>query len=237
MPAQRLSSPARSLIITVGIAAALFLMLFAWRVAGFYRAIKHGDLAMLPQFSARLTRSKLAAATKVDPEAVSRGTHPTLGNTTSTPLTVVLFADFECPFSKEVYGTVRSLFATQPNARLVFRQFPLSDIHPYARPAAAAALCADRQGKFWPLHDKLFQNAPRLEPQDIRFAAEQIGLDLKKFDVCLGDPAIQDAINTDLADGAAAGVHGTPTFFFNGNKVEGAIPMPIFRQILDSFEK
>ena len=237
MPDSKPAGPAVRIVVrTLGAAIALFLLLFGWRVASYYRAISRGDIAALPQFTSRLTRSVRDAPGSPLAIDVTRGNHPTLGNA-HAPLTVVLFADFECPYSKEAFLAARSLLSLDPRVRFIFRNFPLEEIHPNARSAAAAAHCAEAQGKFWPFHDKLFQNAPNLSPPDLRFYAEQIGLDRSRFESCLIDPTTQAAVAADYADGVAAGVRGTPTFFFNGKKVEGAIPATILKQLIEGFTK
>lgn len=227
----RLPPPLKIVLATAGVVFGVLLLVFGWRTWSYYRAIKKNGLLALPQFSASLTRANVAETGRPDSAAVERGDHPSFGPL-DAPLTVVVFADFECPFSKEVFPTVRAVLAKQPSVRYVFRNFPLDAVHPLARRAAAAAHCADAQGKFWQYHDKLFQNAPKLEEQDLYFYAEQIGLDVRALKSCMADPATSQAITDDLKDGVAAGVRGTPTFFFNGQKVEGAIPFPIFRDII-----
>jgi protein-disulfide isomerase len=107
------------------------------------------------------------------------------------------------------------------DVRVVVKQFPLTSIHPFAQPAALAALAAQDQGKFWPVHDLLFKAGAQLNDQTIRQAAETAGLDMAAFDRSVKDPRIAAAVERDLKDGVEAGVRGTPSIFVNGRLVQG----------------
>lgn len=219
--------------------AAVLLILFAFQVFKYYRGIKRGDFASLPQFAGRLTTSsgvKTAGSGQAELASVGSEDDPALGPA-DAKLTIIQFADFECPFSREVYTTIRSLMSEfgGQSVRFVFRDMPLDDIHVNARAAALAASCASSQGKFWQMHDKLFANSDRLAPPDLRAYADQIGLDLRAYDICLADPATAAEVEADLRAGTAAGVRGTPTFFLNGRKIEGAIPPDIFKELIKRF--
>ena len=105
------------------------------------------------------------------------------------PVTLIEFADFQCPYCARalpVIAEVRERFPTQ--LRVVFKHMPLDSIHPYARPAARAAVCAEKQDKFWPYHDVLFQNVRALGTDQLRAHADTAGLDLAAFDACLATP-------------------------------------------------
>ena len=99
--------------------------------------------------------------------------------------------------------------------KLAFKNFPLNN-HKFARPAAIAALAANKQGKFWELHDQLYKNYNKLSEQKIREIAQQVGLDLEKFDKDMKDPELQAMVQRDFQEGAIAGVRGIPTIFVNG---------------------
>ena len=99
--------------------------------------------------------------------------------------------------------------------KLVFKNFPLRN-HKFAWPAAIAALAANRQGKFWELHDQLYENYNRLSEQKIRELAQQVGLDMEKFDKEMKDPELKALVERDFQEGARAGVRGIPTIFVNG---------------------
>ena len=102
--------------------------------------------------------------------------------------------------------------------KLVFKNFPLRN-HKFAWPAAIAALAANRQGKFWELHDQLYENYNRLSEQKIRELAQQVGLDMEKFDKDMKDPELKALVERDFQEGARAGVRGIPTIFVNGRQL------------------
>jgi protein-disulfide isomerase len=114
------------------------------------------------------------------------------------------------------------LGAFPKQVKLVFKQYPLS-FHQNARPAALATLAAHRQGKFWPMHDKVFQNQANLRDAqgNLRFSefAKELGLNMAKFDQDMKDPKLEESIVKDLKDGADAQVTGTPSLYLNGKKV------------------
>ena len=103
--------------------------------------------------------------------------------------------------------------------KLVFKNFPLRN-HKVAWPAAIAALAANKQGKFWELHDQLYENYNRLSDQKIREIAQQVGLDIEKFDKDMKDPELKAIVERDFQEGAKAGVRGIPTIFVNGRQLK-----------------
>ena len=103
--------------------------------------------------------------------------------------------------------------------KLVFKNFPLRN-HKFAWPAAIAALAANKQGKFWELHDQLYENYSRLSDQKIREIAQQVGLDMEKFDKDIKDPELKALVERDFQEGAGAGVRGIPTIFVNGRQLK-----------------
>ena len=209
--------------------------IFISRTYIFYQTIKHGDgLGLALQFDDAFTKStkptKEVAA--INPQALMRDNGVSLGK---GEVTVVQFADFECPFSAKEYSIFRELALKYQNKiKFVFRQLPLTELHPSANTAALASLCANEQGKFWAMHDKLFQNNAKLGNDDVLRYAEQVGVDKNEFILCMETKKYQKQIDQDVADAAALGVRGTPTFFINGQKIEGAIPANIFDTILSS---
>ena len=137
--------------------------------------------------------------------------------TADAPVIIALFTDFQCPYCARILPLLNQVLEKyQGKVKLVFKNFPLST-HQFARKAAAAALAAGKQGKFWELHDRLFQNYNRLNDQVVQEQAKELGLDLQKFDKDMADPQIMQVINQDMQDGAKAGVRGTPTLFVNGS--------------------
>jgi len=111
------------------------------------------------------------------------------------------------------------LAAYPKEVRFVYKQFPLEQIHPNAMNASKASLAASKQGKFWEMHDELFKIAKDLSMPNIRQKAEELKLDLKKFDADMAAPETEKAVRDDLAAGRTADVTGTPTIFINGKRV------------------
>jgi protein-disulfide isomerase len=153
------------------------------------------------------------------------------------PVTIVEFTDFQCPYCARITPVLnQALEKNQGKVKLVYKAFPLST-HPFARKAAAAAVAAGRQGKFWELHDLLFQNYNRLNDQVIKELAQQLGLDMQKFNNDMNDPRISQEINQDYQEGRKAGVRGTPTIFVNGVMVANTSPEGLQAAIDKALEK
>jgi protein-disulfide isomerase len=149
-------------------------------------------------------------------------------------VTIVEFSDFECPFCGRATPTVEQLMKKYDGkVRLVFREFPLP-MHKSAAKAAEAALCANEQGKFWPMYEKMFANQEKLEVSDLKGYAKDLGLDSSKFDACLDTGKMQSAVQTDVQAGRSVGVDGTPAFFINGRPYSGAQPLEKFEEVIDS---
>jgi protein-disulfide isomerase len=145
------------------------------------------------------------------------------------PVTIVEWSDFQCPFCREAQTVLGRLLAEFPEqVRLVFKDFPLRS-HEMAVPAALAARCAGDQGRFWEYHDLLFVAQPAFARDELVGYARRLGLDGPRFTECLDAARFQEDVMTDQREGRAAGVRATPTFFVNGQKVEGALPIEEFR--------
>lgn len=133
------------------------------------------------------------------------------------PVTVVEYGDFECPNCKQAAPAVKMLldrFAGR--VRLVWRNFPLEEVHPHALEAALAAEAAAGQGRFWPMHDLLFENQRHLKRAQLRGYAERLELDLRRYDADMGDTVYLQRVREDIESGRSTGVRSTPTFFVNG---------------------
>jgi protein-disulfide isomerase len=149
------------------------------------------------------------------------------------PVQIIEFSDFECPFCLRAFPTVRQVLNTYGDkVRLVYRHFPLQN-HPNARPAAEASACAAEQGRFWEYHDRLFGGPGRLSGADLKKHAADLGLDAAQFNACVDSRKYQKDVQTDLEEGEAAGVSGTPAFFINGRPLSGAQPFEAFERIID----
>jgi protein-disulfide isomerase len=117
--------------------------------------------------------------------------------------------------------------------KLVFRDFPIDQLHPGARKAHEAARCASKQGKFWTYHDALFANAPKANPEQLKAYAQEVELELPAFELCLSRGTYQAAMQRDVEGGARLGVTGTPTFFINGRLLSGAQPLDSFVRVIE----
>ncbi|MCB9542294.1 MAG: thioredoxin domain-containing protein [Myxococcales bacterium] len=149
------------------------------------------------------------------------------------PITVVGFADYECPYCARAAESLAEAAAKFPGkVRIVFRDFPL-DFHPNAVPAAIAARCAGAQGKYWEMHDLLFANQRALDATALRGHATALGLDGTKFEACMRDPAQIAAVAADEAAGKKLGVEGTPAYFVNGIPLSGAQPVEAFVTVFE----
>jgi protein-disulfide isomerase len=151
----------------------------------------------------------------------------------SAPVTIIEFSDYQCPFCSRAEGTMKQLKDTYGDKlRVVFRDYPLP-FHRNAQKAAEAAGCANEQGKFWEMHEKLFANQGGLEIDNLKKYAGELTLDQKKFDECLDSGKRADQIRKDTQDGQNVGVTGTPAFFVNGRFVNGARPFDDFAKLID----
>ncbi|WNG56368.1 thioredoxin domain-containing protein [Archangium gephyra] len=152
----------------------------------------------------------------------------------NAPITIVEFSDFQCPYCSRANESVEQVLKAYPNqVRLVFRHFPL-DFHQQAPKASEAALCAQDQGKFWEMHDKLFANQKALEVPALKGYAKELSLDTGKFDKCLDSGEKGAIVQADLAEGKKVGVNGTPAFFINGILLSGAQPFDEFKSVIDA---
>lgn len=151
------------------------------------------------------------------------------------PVTIVEFSDFECPFCARFRSETFDALAEQYDGqiRFVYRDFPLSSIHPDAQKAAEAAECADDQGMFWEMHDVIFANQSNMGVAALSGFAEDLELDMSDFDECLNNGKYADEVLADLQEGQTYGVTGTPTFFINGVRLVGAQPLSAFQAIID----
>jgi protein-disulfide isomerase len=148
-------------------------------------------------------------------------------------LTMIVFSDFQCPFCKRIEPTLAELQKHYgKKLRVVWKNYPLP-FHPNAAPAAEAALAADAQGKFWPMHDKLFANSDALDRASLEKYAGELGLDLARFKADLDAERYKARIEADTKEGTEVGVNGTPAVFINGRKIAGAYPLETFRAVAD----
>ena len=158
---------------------------------------------------------------------------PVLG-AANAPVTLIEFSDFQCPFCARVMPTLKKVKDTYGDrVRIVWKDFPLTSIHPQAFKAAEAGQCAREQGKFWELHDRLFANQQALQPEALKEHAAAVGLDLAKFNACFDASKYGERVQQQMSAGAELGVGSTPSIFINGRLVSGAQPYEVFTAIID----
>jgi len=140
----------------------------------------------------------------------------------NTPLTLVEYGDYECPYCGAAYPVVKQIQQSLGDQLcFVFRNFPLTQIHPHAQHAAEAAEAAGAQGQFWELHDVLFEHQQALDDPHLVTYASDLGLDVVQFEQDLATHVYAGRVREDFMSGARSGVNGTPTFFINGRRHDG----------------
>jgi protein-disulfide isomerase len=131
--------------------------------------------------------------------------------------TLVEYGDYECPYCGAAYPIVKEIQSRLgERLRFVFRNFPITTSHPHAEQAAESAESAAAQGRFWEMHDLLYENQARLRDPDLRGYAENLGLDVERFDRELTEHVHAARVREDFMSGVRSGVNGTPTFYING---------------------
>ncbi len=145
------------------------------------------------------------------------------------------YSDFECPFCGKVQPAVEEVLRAYPETvQLQYRHYPLVDTHPRSFPSAITAVCAEKQGKFWQLHDKMFANQQALSDSDLRKYASEAGMNLTEYDSCISSDETAQTVRGDMLVGNSIGVQATPTFTVGGSQVRGAQPFSKFKQAIDS---
>ena len=195
--------------------------------------------APLVEMRLRESVSSLLAGTPVaetDPGRIEgSGQDPKLGNP-AAPIRIVEYYDYQCPFSAAAAPVIRDFMKKHPDdVLLIGRDFPLESIHPDAMAAAVSARCVFKQGKadvFWLYHDLLFRQQDNLNATGLRDAAQSVGADLTAYDDCVATKATEAEVRASMADGAAAGVSGAPTFFVNTIRLPGTPTSDILEEIV-----
>jgi len=161
----------------------------------------------------------------------------------NAPVVIVEFSDFQCPFCRSFWRDtlpeIKSQYIDTGKVRFVYRDFPL-DFHPGAMPAAQATECAEDQGKFWEMHDKIFSEQDKQGGGTVQFGvddlkkwASETGLNAGDFNSCLDSQKYAEEVKNDSNDGRVAGISGTPSFSINGRMIVGAQPFSAFKAIID----
>ena len=167
--------------------------------------------------------------------------HPTVGSTdhiqgkNTARLELVEYGDYQCPHCGHAYPIIKRLQQSLgADLKFVFRNFPLSEIHPDAFNAALAAEAAGLQEKFWEMHDIIFEHQRRLDVESLFAYAKTIGLDLERFKNDIQKNTLSSKVDQDFESGVRSGVNGTPSFFVNGKKYNGDWEEDVFLQYLKS---
>jgi protein-disulfide isomerase len=186
--------------------------------------------ALLKELQPRYPVTVALRAPKIE---VATDGKPSLGPD-NAPVTIVEFSDFQCPYCRQAQGALKQLMAAyEGKVKLVFRDFPLRNIHPQAQKAAEAAQCAAEQQQFWPYHDKLFATS-NLQMDELKKFAQELGLNLEQFTACLDSSKYAGGIDADMRAGQNVGVNATPTFFVNGYLLSGAASYERFKELVDA---
>lgn len=153
----------------------------------------------------------------------------------SAPIVLVEYADYQCPYCAQAYPIIQQLQKKFGDKMVfVFRNYPIQELHPYALHAAIAAETANLQGKFWEMHDIIFQNQRKLDDDSLMKYAKEIGLDLEKFKNDFGSKTTVSKVKEDMESGNELGVQGTPAFYVNGKFFTGNWTSIEFVDYLDS---
>ncbi len=213
------------LSLLIGAIAGL-IVLFGYYFARSFIAIRQGGETLWYQQSLESSVGRAIANTQVteqDLRALVRDGRPSIGPA-DAKLTVVAFLDYQCPFCQQSAASFReAMVKYQQRVRFIIRDFPIEEIHPEAFHTALAARCAfaQDQNKGWAMHDTLYLNQSQQSAADVERYASQAGLDMTKYRTCIESQVFAGSIREDLGDGLRAGVQGTPTYFFNGIRVQG----------------
>jgi protein-disulfide isomerase len=162
----------------------------------------------------------------------------------NAPITLIEFGDYQCPYCKKMFDEtekrIRDAYIATGKVKMVYRDFPLDSIHPYARVAAEAAECARDEGKYWAYHDELYARQSKIPELDFVALAEKVGLNESAFRACIEAKKYTAEVEKDYQDGIASGITGTPATFVLGRDgkvakfIEGAQPYEIFKAAIDA---
>lgn len=233
-----LSQPMNQLMTRLMFVALLIAFLIIGYLFGQLQAVNSGSTVA---GTTQTTDPAAAAGAPAGPifAEVDNGHLPVKGDE-NAPVTIVEFADFECPFCGQFYSNTLSQLVEEyvdtGKVKLYYRHLPL-DFHPQARPAALASECANEQDAFWDYHDVLFENNATLGTANTDKYVEwatSLGLNANQFRTCLESEKYAENVDGDSAAATAAQASGTPTFYINGQQLVGAQPLTSFKAIIDA---
>jgi len=186
-------------------------------------------------FSAPIKNNENTLKTNIDMKLLMD--EDSINGDIEAPITIVEFSDFECPycgvFHRGTFQEIKRKYIDTGIVKFVYRDFPLSQIHPFAQKAAEAAECAGEQDKYYEMHDKLFTLGADGGIEVYKKYAIDLELNIKEFNECLDSGKMKIEVNKDLIDGQIAGVTGTPAFFINGIFISGAQSIEVFDKIIN----
>jgi len=150
-------------------------------------------------------------------------------------LTIVEFADFDCPYCAKTLPTIERILAEYGGlVQYVYRYMPIAELHPESWSASLAATCANEQGMFWQYHDKLFSEQDNFTKENLFTWAKELGLKMDDFTNCYDSEEYGWQVRRDMSDGADIEIEGTPTFFLNGERLSGALSYDKWKILLDA---
>ncbi|MGC5032265.1 DsbA family protein [Micromonospora sp. DT229] len=151
------------------------------------------------------------------------------------PVTIVEYGDYQCPYCGQAHANLRELLRQRSDiVRLVYRHFPIANMHPYAEMAAEAVEAAGRRGRFWELHDWLYEHQEELDPVHLMLGVEQLGLPVAEVEAETGRQVGGDRIRYDFVGGIRSGVEATPTLFVNDTRLDGEFDLATLLTIVDA---
>lgn len=232
------------ILIVVGIALLLFLGLVIITTARYWLQLKDGEQpSFIQEHYSRFTAAKVTGVAQggVDRTILESADDPYLGFP-GAQVVVVVFADYKCPNCRVALPILQKVMEKYGyNVKMIVRDFPAESIHPGATTLAEVANCAREQDRFWQMHDLLYQEqdmiGASLESSQLEQLTLIAGVDIAALQACMVRPDIEKEINQDYLDGARFGVAGTPTFFVNGDRVEGVVPYEAWENYLKAVLK
>lgn len=226
-----------SALVVLAFGVGLMLGYVLWGRSSVVTVAAPAPTAELPSAAQDQPSGPLVVAPTAEPQVV-RYDIPTEGfpsfGPDDAPITIVEFSDFQCPFCRRFHEqTYQALLDAYPGQiRFVYRNLPLTSIHPDAMPAAIASLCANDQNVYWDYHEKLFSSDAFGRDVYVQYATD-LDIDVEEFTACLDSGKHDDYIEQDMQYAFSIGVQSTPTFFINGLALVGAQPLPNFQQLID----
>lgn len=152
---------------------------------------------------------------------------------TDAPVKIFEFSDFSCPYCKTMASSLRAALEKHPEAQLVWKDFPVTSLHPESMAAHAAARCAGEQNKFWEYHDQLFEAQGTFSRTTLFALAQKLGLKMTAFTACLDDEGTRQLIEADILEGSDLGIDGTPYLFIGDQQISGVITDEELEQVIN----